>query len=682
MFNVNRKKVSMTSFDTHEEQMHKETLRESQKRMSEEEVLTKSWESGALWLLGALKPFSPWRSSPTRFLLGLRFIMQHIMNYLDLMINATSVLNLVSAVASTSNQDAETIKASGNMRIIRILRLTRIIRVVRIVKIVRFIRALRSLVDSIFCTMKVLLWSVLLLVMIMYVFAIVFTDVSSEYSRGFEEISEANLKFIREHFLDLERSIMTLFQSICNGIAWGEVADKLNELSRIWGYLYVTYIAFCLFAVLNVMTGMSLGVTVNLLGFVMQSFCQSAIESAERDQELHIQTVLSTKQQQIETFMSMFERLQHDLGRRPTGNLTFMEFEELFCKPHIRSFFEALDVETKDAWTLFNLMDGTLSGTLSSYWEAQLSASTPMPSSPRARPPSVIHAEIPENKAVPPNFRDREKASSSRLSRSSLASGRSRLSKQSATASTVSDSVFGRMFHVTRKPRVSMTSFDTNEEQMHKETLRDLSWKESAERDQELHIQAVLSTKQQQIETFMSMFEMLQQDLGRRATGNLTFMEFEELFDKPHIRSFFEALDVETKDAWTLFNLMDISGEGSDREPNPNPNVANLAMAHAFISRLLHDDAWLYFRRSWQMGESSFIATWSLGVFLNGKRKDGNQATAAFTRVRSRLDEAVDAADHIEEQSKQKNWARRLSAALRHLPQIATQANSVGVNAH
>ena len=38
-----------------------------------------------------------------------------------------------------------------------------------------------------------------------------------------------------------------------------------------------------------------------------------------------------------------------------------------------------------------------------------------------------------------------------------------------------------------------------------------LSWKESAERDQELHIQAVLSTKQQQIETFMSMFEMLQQ---------------------------------------------------------------------------------------------------------------------------------------------------------------------------
>ena len=55
---------------------------------------------------------------------------------------------------------------SGNVRIIRILRVARVIRVVRVVKIVRFIRALRSLVHSIFGTLKVLMWSVLLLVML------------------------------------------------------------------------------------------------------------------------------------------------------------------------------------------------------------------------------------------------------------------------------------------------------------------------------------------------------------------------------------------------------------------------------------------------------------------------------------------------------------------------------------
>lgn len=128
---------------------------------------------------------------------------------------------------------------------------------------------------------------------------------------------------------------------------------------------------------------------------------------------------------------------------------------------------------------------------------------------------------------------------------------------------------------------------------------------------------------------------------------------------KDCLQAFTTALEAELRDP-----------KGAKEDPKKlqlhHQKVANLAMAHAFISRLLHDDAWLYFRRSWQMGSSSFIATWSLGVFLNGKRKDGNQATSqgAFTRVRSRLDEAVDAVELMEE-NKQHNWARRLSAALR-----------------
>ena len=78
-----------------------------------------------------------------------------------------------------------------------------------------------------------------------YVFAIVFTDVSNEYANGFQEINEESLAFLRKYFFDLERSVNTLFQSICNGLNWGDVADKLNELSRVWGYLYVIFVAFC-----------------------------------------------------------------------------------------------------------------------------------------------------------------------------------------------------------------------------------------------------------------------------------------------------------------------------------------------------------------------------------------------------------------------------------------------------
>ena len=109
-------------------------------------------------------------------------------NYLDVLINITSVLNLVSYLSSMGQDaDSETFKTSGNVRIIRILRLTRVIRVVRIVKIVRFIRALRSLVHSIFGTMKVLLWSVLLLFMIMQLWSKSWSI--GEWTRSFRDLS-------------------------------------------------------------------------------------------------------------------------------------------------------------------------------------------------------------------------------------------------------------------------------------------------------------------------------------------------------------------------------------------------------------------------------------------------------------------------------------------------------------
>ena len=51
-----------------------------------------------------------------------------------------------------------------------------------------------------------------------------------------------------------------------------------------------------------------------------------------------------------------------------------------------------------------------------------------------------------------------------------------------------------------------------------------------------------------QVEMFMSIFNMLQQDRGRRATGNITFTEFEQLFDRREIRAFFEVgFSVSTK---------------------------------------------------------------------------------------------------------------------------------------
>lgn len=117
---------------------------------------------------------------------------------------------------------------------------------------------------------------------------------------------------------------------------------------------------------------------------------------------------------------------------------------------------------------------------------------------------------------------------------------------------------------------------------------------------------------------------------------------------------------------------------GSRRLQLHQQKVANLVMAHCLINRVLHDDAWLYFRRTWLMGTSSFVATWSLGVFLNGKRRGGIQAHAgAFTRVRSRLEKEITGESSLlEAQRPRRNLAQRMVAAVR-LTSLARRSRTV-----
>ena len=47
----------------------------------------------------------------------------------------------------------------------------------------------------------------------------------------------------------------TLFRSISNGVTWGHAADSLEQIGMEWVQVFHLYVAFCSFALLNVMTG-------------------------------------------------------------------------------------------------------------------------------------------------------------------------------------------------------------------------------------------------------------------------------------------------------------------------------------------------------------------------------------------------------------------------------------------
>lgn len=198
-------------------------------------------------------------------------------NYLDITVVLASLVEII-ATSISATADGGQSNVSG-LKIFRIIRLTRVVKAVRLVRIFRFVMALRTLVTSIAHTLKALFWALTLLSLIVYVFAILFSQAVHSASLEVETALAASVAS-EKYFRSLPDTMLTLFMSIAGGVSWEHVIYPLKDIHVIWALFFLFYVAFTYFAVLNVVTGV---------------FCQSAIENAQKDQAAVVRTYWTTK---------------------------------------------------------------------------------------------------------------------------------------------------------------------------------------------------------------------------------------------------------------------------------------------------------------------------------------------------------------------------------------------------
>lgn len=258
-------------------------------------------------------------------------------NWLDIFVVMSSWVELASELLN--NGPSMTSSTNSNLRILRLLRVGKLVRVVRVFRMVKFFRSLRTLVQSLMGTMKSLFWAMILLALIIYIFSILFTDAVIDYVRE-SGVVELNDTVLEQSFGTLYESYLTLFRSISNGVTWGEPASALSRIPEgtIWVQLFHFYIAFCSFAVLNVMTGV---------------FCNSAIKAAERDHEMLVMSLVQSRRELKGQVANLFQRIDE----RGLGQVTIEDFEKHFDDDAVIAFFESLEVGAMDAWTLFMSLD-------------------------------------------------------------------------------------------------------------------------------------------------------------------------------------------------------------------------------------------------------------------------------------------------------------------------------------
>jgi len=226
-------------------------------------------------------------------------------------------------------------KVATDLSIMRILRILRLIRIIRLVRILRLIGELRTIVASIAGSLRSLCWTVLLLMMLMYLVGVYLTQLTSDHRVSLEDPdAPAQQDGTYRFFGSLGSAMLALYQVITGGLNWHLLADPLmNEISPWLVILLGLYIAFSLFALMNVVTGV---------------FVESALATAKNDRDRFL--------------LEFVRKLFMEVDKDASGSITWEEFSSCLASKEMQLYFEAFDLDIQEAKSLFILLDLDESG--------------------------------------------------------------------------------------------------------------------------------------------------------------------------------------------------------------------------------------------------------------------------------------------------------------------------------
>jgi len=249
-------------------------------------------------------------------------------NLLDTVVVALQVFEFMILLAGFSQ------KVLGKVSIVRLLRTVRLIRVVRLLKVFRFVRDLRMIVYSITRSFSIFLWSAAALFMLTFLWSIYFTELVSTAKLSYD-IEDDILDL---HFKTLPRTFLSLMKAVSGGIDWGELADALGLIGALPGTsMLVLYITFTTLAVMNVITGV---------------FLDTAMEGAKEERERYV----------FRNARVIFEAADNN----GNGMISWQDFADALQHPRVCEFFESIDIDPDQAQNLFDLLDVSGDGSISS----------------------------------------------------------------------------------------------------------------------------------------------------------------------------------------------------------------------------------------------------------------------------------------------------------------------------
>jgi len=259
-------------------------------------------------------------------------------NLFDLILVSMSVVEQVVLPAFSDGSDQQ----GGGGNVGKVIKMFRMVRIIRIMRVLRFLAELRVMVTLIIHSVRSLFWLLVLLMIILYVFAIFFTQGVTDFLTDSNPGGLIETK-LKQYYGGLNYSFETLFLSITGGVSWIEVLEPLKETGWFFVALFMLYIFFCVFSVLNIVTGV---------------FVDGAIQRSAQERDLR----LEKEKEQKKVYVSMLNDLLEEIDSEGTGKISREQLQEAFEREEVKYSFSVLDIDIADSNYLFDMLDQDRSG--------------------------------------------------------------------------------------------------------------------------------------------------------------------------------------------------------------------------------------------------------------------------------------------------------------------------------
>lgn len=256
-------------------------------------------------------------------------------NLFDAVVVCFSVSDIVVALFTDAS-------SMLNPLVFRILRVSRVVSTLHVVRMFTMFRELRLLVHSVWGCLRSLAFSLVIL----FVFIVFCGTLLTMGSQScLHQLGQQDSQSITNDFGTLGRSCITLFMAICGGADWGDAYKLLGTLGWEYQLIYITYVSFTVFGLVNVFTGV---------------FVDHAMQASNRDRENQIRNQIQEEDHNLKELQKVFMEL--DLNH--SGRLSLEEFESHLNDERALAYFQAVKLDVTDIGHLFSLLDADGSGSV------------------------------------------------------------------------------------------------------------------------------------------------------------------------------------------------------------------------------------------------------------------------------------------------------------------------------